>query len=151
MFKIERFLYSDSLLKGIPIMNSFKFDDDGSDKNSNNKKKGKNAIDTLHTDIAKENEKNINLKISDIYGVDYDEANEIHINYHTLRIKNLVKKIDTLYKMSSTLENYFDISVLSSKVVNGEITENTCLDILINTLKNHNEYQKKDRYINFYK
>ena len=137
----------------IHIMNSFKVEDDGSD-NSNNKNKalkGKNAIDTLHNNISKENEKNINLKISDIYGVDYDEANEIHMNYHTLRIKNLVKKSDTLHKMSSTLENYFDISVLSSKVVTGEITENTCLDILFNTIKNQNEYQKKDRYINFYK
>ena len=138
----------------IPIMSSFKVEDDGSDNKNNNKNKalkGKNAIDTLHNNITKENEKNINLKISDIYGVDYDEANEIHMNYHTLRIKNLVKKSDTLHKMSSTLENYFDISVLSSKVVTGEITENTCLDILINTIKNHSEYQMKDRYISFYK
>ena len=139
----------------IPIMSSFKVKDNGSDNSHNSNKnkalKGKNAIDTLHNNISKENEKNINLKISDIYGVDYDEANEIHMNYHTLRINNLVKKSDTLHKMSSTLENYFDISVLSSKVVTGEITENTCLDILINTIKNHNEYQKKDRYINFYR
>jgi hypothetical protein len=35
-------------------------------------------------------------------------------------------------------------------VVNGEITENSCLDILINAVKNHSQYQKKDRYINFY-
>ncbi len=133
-------------------MNSFKVEDNGSKKNNGNGKilKGKNAIDVLHDNITKENEKNINLKISEIYGVDYDEANEIHMNYHTLRIKNLVKKSDTLHKMSSTIENFFDISVLSSKVVTGEITENTCLDILINTIKNHNEYQKKDRYINFY-
>ncbi len=146
---MKGFCISGSLIVSISIMNSFKVEDDGSD---NNKVfKGKNAIDILHDNISKENEKNINLKISDIYGVDYDEANEIHMNYHTLRIKNLVKKSDTLYKMSSTLENYFDISILSSKVVTGEITENTCLDILINTIKNQNEYQKKDRYINFYK
>ncbi len=132
-------------------MNSFKVEDDGSDNNNKKILKGKNAIDILHNDISKENEKNINLKISDIYGVDYDEANEIHMNYHTLRIKNLVKKSEILHKSSSTLENYFDISILSSKVVTGEITENTCLDILINTLKNQSEYQKKDRYINFYK
>ena len=132
-------------------MNSFKVEDGDSHSINNNKtSKGKNAIDVLHNDISKENEKNINLKISDIYGVDYDEANEIHMNYHTLRIKNLVKKSDLLHRLSSTLENYFDISILSSKVVTGEITENTCLDILINIAKNHNEYQKKDRYINFY-
>jgi|SRR6185312_1949695 hypothetical protein len=132
-------------------MSSFKVDDKKSDNNDNNTlKKGKNAIDMLHKNISKENEKYINLKISDIYGVDFDEANEIHMNYHILRIKNLIKKSDILYKMSSILENYFDISNLSLKVVNGEITENSCLDILINAVKNHSQYQKKDRYINFY-
>ena len=133
-------------------MNSFKVNDKRSDNNDNNNtmKKGKNAIDVLHKNISKENEKYINLKISDIYGVDFDEANEIHMNYHILRIKNLIKKSDMLYKMSTTLENYFDIPNLSLKVVNGEITENSCLDILINAVKNHSQYQKKDRYINFY-
>jgi hypothetical protein len=132
-------------------MSSFKVDDKKSDNNDNNTlKKGKNAIDMLHKNISKENEKYINLKISDIYGVDFDEANEIHMNYHILRIKNLIKKSDILYKMSSILENYFDISNLSLKVVNGEITENSCLDILINTVKNQSQHQKKDRYINFY-
>ena len=134
----------------ILIMDSFKVDDNSSNNNDNNTLKGKNAIDILHKDISKDNEKNINLKISDIYGVDFDEANEIHMNYHTLRIKNLIKKSDILYKMSSMLENYFDITALSSKVVTGEITENSCLDILINAVKNQAQYQKKDRYINFY-
>ena len=132
-------------------MNSFKVNDDIPDKNDNNNMiKGKDAIDILHKNISKENEKNISLKISDIYGVDFDEATEIHINYHVLRIKNLIKKSDMLQKMSSALENYFDISNLSLKVTNGEITENSCLDILINAVKNHSQYQKKDRYINFY-
>lgn len=131
-------------------MDSFKVDDNSSNKNDDNTLKGKNAIDILHKDISKDNEKNINLKISDIYGVEFDEANEIHMNYHTLRIKNLIKKSDILYKMSSMLENYFDITTLSSKVVTGEITENSCMDILINAVKNQAQYQKKDRYINFY-
>ncbi|MER5175860.1 MAG: hypothetical protein ABJB76_01340 [Candidatus Nitrosocosmicus sp.] len=131
-------------------MDSFKVDDNSSNKNDDNTLKGKNAIDILHKDISKDNEKNINLKISDIYGVEFDEANEIHMNYHTLRIKNLIKKSDILYKMSSMLENYFDITTLSSKVVTGEITENSCLDILINAVKNQAQYPKKDRYINFY-
>jgi hypothetical protein len=131
-------------------MNSSKIDDNGSDKKDINVLKGKSALDLLHRDISKENEKSINLKISDVYGVDYDEANEIHTNYHTLRIQNLIKKSDILFKMSPTIENLFDITNLSSKVVAGEITENSCLDILINTVKNHAEHKKKDRYINFY-
>ena len=131
-------------------MNSSKSDDNDSDNKDINVK-GKGALDMLHKDISRENEKNMNLKISDIYGVDYDEANDIDTNYHTLRIQNLIKKSEILFKMSPALENLFDITNLSSKVVTGEITENSCLDILINTVKNHSEYKKKDRYINFYR
>lgn len=131
-------------------MNSFNINNNEPEENNKVKSKGKSALDLLHKDIIKENEKNINLKISDIYGVDFDEANEIHINYHTLRIKNLIKKTDILYKMISTIENYSDIPNLSSKVVNGEITENSCIDMLINAVKNQSQSQRKDRYINFY-
>lgn len=130
---------------------NFKIDDNGYDK-SNDKilAKGKMALDMLHKNVSKEDEKNINLKISDIYGVDFDEANEIHVNYHNLRINNLIKKSDILQRMDQTMERYFDISSLSSMVVNGEITENTCLDILINAVRNKAQPQVKDRYINFY-
>jgi hypothetical protein len=127
-------------------MNSFNINNNESEENNKAKSKGKSALDLLHKDIIKEDEKNIDLKISDIYGVDFDEANEIHI----LRIKNLIKKSDILYKMISTIENYFDIPNLSSKVVNGEITENSCVDMLINAVKNQSQSQRKDRYINFY-
>ncbi len=132
-------------------MNSFKVNNNSSNnKNNDDILKGKNAIDLMHKNVSRENEKSISLKISDIYGVDFDEANEIHVNYHTLRINNLIKKSDILYKMSSIIESYFEISNLSAKVVNGEITENSCLDILINEVKNYSQHQKKDRYINFY-
>jgi hypothetical protein len=35
-------------------------------------------------------------------------------------------------------------------VVRGEITENSCLDMLINAVRNKRQSQVKDRYINFY-
>jgi hypothetical protein len=125
---------------------------EGNDYGSNDKitVKGKTALDMLHENISKESEKNVNLKISDIYCVDFDEANEIHINYHSLRIKNLIKKSDILNKMNPPIENYFDISTLASMVVRGEITENSCLDMLINAVRNKRQSQVKDRYINFY-
>ena len=41
-------------------MNSFKVSDNGSDnKNNNDILKGKNAIDLLHKNVSKENEKDI--------------------------------------------------------------------------------------------
>jgi len=111
--------------------------------------KGKSALDHLHENISKEKEKNINLKISDIYGVDTDEANEIHVNYHTLRIHNLIKKSPILSDRSSVIDKIVDLPTLSSKVVSGEISESTCLDILIRTIKSQRDFNT-DRYINFY-
>ncbi len=131
-------------------MDNFKVNYNDKNHKQNNIIKGKNAIDTLHKNISKENEKTINLKISDLYGVDLDEAMEIHINYHINRIKKIVKNSEILENMDYTLENHFDFSILSLKIINGDITENGCLDIFINAVKNHTQYQKKDRYISFY-
>jgi|SRR6185437_2569862 len=131
-------------------MDNFKVNEDENHK-QNDFNKGKNAIDTLHKNISKEYEKTINLKISDIYGVDLSEAMEIHINYHIDRIKKIVKSSEILENMDSTLENHFDFPTLSLKIINGDITENGCLDIFINAVKNHSQYQKRDRYISFYK
>ena len=131
-------------------MDNFKVNYNDKNYNQNNIIKGKNAIDALHKNMSMESEKTINLKISDIYGVDLDEAMEIHINYHVNRIKKIVKNSKTLENMNSTLENHFDFSTLSLKIINGDITENGCLDIFLNAVKNHTQNQKKDRYISFY-
>lgn len=112
--------------------------------------KGKNALDALHQDIIKEKEKNLGLKISDIYGVDYEEANEIHINYHFLRLKKMIEKSEILSSMSAFIESHIDLKSLSAQVAFGEMSENTCIDILISVMKNQKETKIKDRYINFY-
>jgi hypothetical protein len=112
--------------------------------------KGKNALDLLHENIVKEKEKDLNLKISDIYGVDYDEAVEIHINYHSLRIKKMIEKSESLSDMKSFIDSNFDLKNLSAQVAFGQMTENTCMDILIGLMKNQKEAKIKDRYISFY-
>jgi len=112
--------------------------------------KGKSALDALHEDIVKEKEKTLILKISDMYGVDYDEANEIHINYHNLRLKKMIQKSEILSSMSAFIDSNLDLKTLSTQVALGEITENTCIDILIGVMKNQKETRIKDRYINFY-
>lgn len=138
-------------------MNSFEngenFERQGSRSNPMEDKivsKGKNALDSLHENMVKEKEKDLNLKISDIYGVDYDEAVEIHINYHNLRIKRMIEKSESLVRMKSFIDNNFDLKNLSAQVALGQITENTCMDILIGVMKNQKETKIKDRYINFY-
>ncbi|MFI5406773.1 MAG: hypothetical protein ACHQ1D_09705 [Nitrososphaerales archaeon] len=112
--------------------------------------KGKSALDALHEDMVKEKEKNLNLKISDMYGVDYEEADEIHINYHSLRLKKMIQKSEILSSMSAFIDSHLDLKTLSTQVAFGEITENTCIDILISVMKNQKETRIRDRYINFY-
>ena len=138
-------------------MNSYENSDNyfGNDNNKNvidsrEPFKGKNALDALHQDIIKEKEKNLGLKISDIYGVDYEEANEIHINYHFLRLKKMIEKSQILSSMSAFIESHIDLKNLSTQVAFGEMSENTCIDILISVMKNQKETKIKDRYINFY-
>ncbi|HKR73566.1 MAG TPA: hypothetical protein VJR94_05590 [Candidatus Nitrosocosmicus sp.] len=138
-------------------MNSFENRDNflGKENNSDHideklVSKGKNALDVLHENMVKEKEKDLNLKISDIYGVDYDEASEIHINYHNLRIRKMIEKSESLSSMKSFIDSNFDLKNLSAQVAFGQITENTCMDILIGIMKNQKEAKIKDRYINFY-
>ena len=138
-------------------MNSFEngenFEREGSRSNPMEDKivsKGKNALDSLHENMVKEKEKDLNLKISDIYGVDYDEAVEIHINYHNLRIKRMIEKSESLVRMKSFIDSNFDLKNLSAQVALAQSTENTCMDILIGVMKNQKETKIKDRYINFY-
>ncbi|HKO64740.1 MAG TPA: hypothetical protein VJU13_06020 [Candidatus Nitrosocosmicus sp.] len=130
--------------------NVFGKDNDKNDIDNRLPIKGKSALDALHEDIVKEKEKTLSLKISDMYGVDYDEANEIHINYHNLRLKKMIQKSEILSSMSAFIDSNLDLKTLSTQVALGEITENTCIDILIGVMKNQKETRVKDRYINFY-
>ena len=130
--------------------NVFGKDNDKNDIDNRLPIKGKSALDALHEDIVKEKEKTLSLKISDMYGVDYDEANEIHINYHNLRLKKMIQKSEILSSKSAFIESHLDLKTLSTQVASGEITENTCIDILISVMKNQKETRVKDRYINFY-
>jgi hypothetical protein len=52
--------------------------------------------------------------------------------------------------MSAFIDSNLDLKTLSTQVAFGEITENTCIDILISVMKNQKETRVKDRYINFY-
>ena len=119
--------------------NVFGKDNDNNDIDNREPFKGKSALDALHEDMAKEKEKNLNLKISDMYDVDYEEANDIHINYHSLRLKKMIQKSEILSSKSAFIESHLDLKTLSTQVAFGEITENTCIDILISVMKNQKE------------
>jgi hypothetical protein len=50
------------------------------------KPRGRSAIKAAHGGVTSEDEARLDLMISDLYGVDSDEAAEIHLNYHADRM-----------------------------------------------------------------
>ena len=55
------------------------------------KLRGRMAISIQHQNIsAAQEEKRLNNKISQMYGVDSDEAIDIHVNYHLDRISDFL-------------------------------------------------------------
>lgn len=62
----------------------------------------------------------------------------------------MIEKSQILSSMSAFIESHIDLKNLSTQVAFGEMSENTCIDILISVMKNQKETKIKDRYINFY-
>ena len=130
--------------------------------NSNNypnaepsKLRGKSAIDMTHRSISKEDEKRINIKISNIYGVDFEEAKEIHVNYHSYRIFSFL--LDRAKKQGMTehifvdLVKDLDLQEYAYRVSTGELIEMAAVDLLYKELCYiQNDGNREDRYINFY-
>jgi hypothetical protein len=50
------------------------------------KPRGRSAIQAAHGGVTSEDEGRLDLMISDLYGVDGEEAAEIHLNYHLDRL-----------------------------------------------------------------
>ncbi|HZA06573.1 MAG TPA: hypothetical protein VE619_02610 [Nitrososphaeraceae archaeon] len=124
------------------------------------KLRGKSAIDISHKSILKEDEKRINIKISNLYGVDLDEAKEIHINYHLQRIFSLLlerakKQGMTEYTFLDKVRD-LDVQEFAYQVSMGELIEMAAIDLLYKQLRiiQNNKISssgiREDRYISFY-
>jgi hypothetical protein len=124
------------------------------------KLRGKSAINILHKSILKEDEKRVNVKISNIYGVDLDEAKEIHTNYHLQRIFSLLLERAKKQGMTESLfvDKVRDLNVqeFAYQVSMGELIEMAAIDLLYKQLCEiqdniiSNNVIREDRYINFY-
>jgi len=124
------------------------------------KLRGKSAINILHKSILKEDEKRVNVKISNIYGVDLDEAKEIHTNYHLQRIFSLLLERAKKQGMTESLfvdkVRDLDVQEFAYQVSMGELIEMAAIDLLYKQLceiQNNmisNNVIREDRYINFY-
>ena len=98
------------------------------------KLRGKNAIFDIHKELSHSDEKTINFKISEIYSVSVEEADEIHINYHLDRIldalreraeKNLLNENDLIARLYP-----MDVQESASEVSKGMLLERAAVDTL---------------------
>ena len=130
-------------------------------QNSNNesnveslKLRGRSAIEIEHKNKFKEDETRIDIKISNIYRVDLEEAKDIHINYHSDRILLLLmgraKKNGMTDSMFVDRIKNMNIYECALRVAQGELIEMAAVDLLYKELCEEFNGNIPDRYINFY-
>jgi|SRR5690349_21565227 hypothetical protein len=122
----------------------------------NNKKKirGKAAIEEAHRGLIGEDEGRIDSMISNLYGVENDEAADIHASYHIERILLLLESRarDKGMRKEAFVRKVqnLDVSGAANQVAKGKITEAAVVDALFRGLSNMESTTREDRYINFY-
>ena len=100
-------------------------------------------------------ETRINIKISDIYRVDLEEAKDIHINYHSGRIFFLLsaraKKNGMTDSMFIDRVKNMNIYECALSVAQGELIEMAAVDLLYEELcEQESKGTRQDRYNSFY-
>jgi hypothetical protein len=100
-----------------------------------NKLRGKDAIYDFHRNLSQSDEKIINFKISEIYSVPLEEADEIHVNYHLDRIgialRERAEKYDlTEYDLANRLDT-IDVQHFAREVTKGLLLERAAIDFLL--------------------
>lgn len=110
--------------------------------------RGKNAIYNVHRELSHSDENTINFKVSEIYSVPLEEAEEIHVNYHLDRIASALKDRAQRcslgeYDLISRLDPS-EIQHCANEVSKGLLLERAAVDSLFNrvcpTEKNMNFY-----------
>jgi hypothetical protein len=124
-----------------------------SDNRSNSQHRGRTALDLEHENIAGEDERRIDARICIMYGVEADEAKEIHTNYHSHRLYLLLRDRARKHGMteSTFLEMFKGLNVYhyAQLVSQGRLMEMAAVDVLYKGLY-ISEYDQGDRYISFY-
>jgi hypothetical protein len=119
----------------------------------NSQQKGRIALDLEHENISEEDERRIDSKICTLYGVESEEAKEIHTNYHSHRLYLLVRDRARKHGMteSTFLERLKSLNVYhyAQIVSQGRLMEMAAVDVLYKGLY-ISESDPDDRYISFY-
>jgi hypothetical protein len=108
------------------------------DKQDSNKLRGRSAIAAAHAGLTGEDEARLDATISQIYGVESDEAAEIHANYHIDKIfASLAKRArENGMKRQTLVERVqnLDVSGTAHQVARGKLTEAAAVDALFRGL-----------------
>ncbi|MDQ6865735.1 MAG: hypothetical protein M3044_18140 [Thermoproteota archaeon] len=130
---------------------------DNSHNHSKSQQRGRIALDLEHENILEEDERRIDTKICILYGVEVEEAKEIHANYHSDRLYFLLRDRARKHGMteSTFLEkleslNFYSYAYMVSR---GQLMEMAAVDILYKGLcnsENNGRNNFDDRYISFY-
>jgi hypothetical protein len=108
---------------------------DGFHVSQADKLRGKDAICKVHRNLSQGDENIINFKISEIYSVPLEEADEIHVNYHLDRIgialRERLGNYDlTEYDLVNRLDAV-DIQDFAREVSKGLLLERAAIDFLV--------------------
>ena len=118
------------------------------------KPRGRSAIHAAHGGVTSEDEARLDLMISDLYGVDGEEAAEIHLNYHLDRlVGGLVRRCSEKGVRTDTIPDrirYLKVSGFADQVAKGKLSEAAAIDALFRSIRAMENQAKDDRYINFY-
>ncbi len=117
--------------------------------------RGRTAIEDAHSGVTLELEPRIDGRIASLYGVDRDEATEIHANYHVERIfQSLVRRcVENGMKKEAMAERFKNLNLveLASQVAKGKLAEAAAMEILFRMVAQmESSGTVEDRYINFY-
>jgi hypothetical protein len=118
------------------------------------KLRGRPAIQAAHGGITGEDELRLDAIISDLYGVDIDEAAEIHLNYHVDRIVAALARRSRENGMKNSMFaerlQRLDLSGAAYQVAKGKLTEAAAIDALFRAVVAMENPDKDDRYVSFY-
>lgn len=122
---------------------------------STEKPRGKAQLDAAHMGIAKEDEAKLNTVISQTYGVESEEALDIHVNYHAERLlASLEKRARENGMAGRAFEDkaqQLDVASVAYQVATGQLVEAAAVDVLFRNLYSiESQGGDNDRYINFY-
>lgn len=123
-------------------------------KQDSNKLRGRSAIEAAHAGVTIEDESRLDAAISDLYGVDTEEAAEIHANYHVDKIlASLAKRARENGMKRQVLAGrlqHLDIAGAAYQVAKGKLTETAAADALFRGLSTIESNGKADDRFSIY-